>query len=162
MIDGKSTNDGLIKVRVRLLGSALESGYESETLWAEDLGKQRYRIWNLPVYAYNIGMRDIVECAPTPDGGLPVVSRVLEQGDCFTVRLYFNATASDSEIQAVLDLLSERRALFEKSSRLLWAVGLRTREDYDWISASLQPFVSSATVAVESAYQVEEPQVGAT
>ena len=162
MTIGLDPNEGLIKVRVHLLGSALESGYESETLWAEDLGEQRYRIWNLPVYAYNIGMRDIVECAPDPEGGLPVVTRVLEQGDCFTVRLYFSAAASDSEIESVLGLLSERRVLFEKSDRLLWAIGLRSREDYDWIGTGLEPFISSGSVALESAYQVAEPPVGAT
>src|SRR5215813_6697544 len=125
-------NEGLVKVRVKLLGSALNSGYDSETLWAEHLEGNRYRIWNLPVFAYNLDMRAIVECEPDPEGGLPIITRVLERGDCPTVRLYFNREASDEQIQEVLDLLSQRRALFEKSSRELWAVGLRTSVDYDW------------------------------
>jgi hypothetical protein len=49
-----------------------------------------------------------------PGGGLPIVTRVVEQGDCFTIRLYFKAAASDAQIQDVPDILSERRALFRE------------------------------------------------
>jgi Domain of unknown function (DUF4265) len=87
------------------------------------------RIRNLPVFAYNLDMRAIVECEPDPEGGLPIVSRVVERGDCFTIRLYFTCQVTDEQIEEVLDLLSERRAIFEKSSREVWAVGLRTPED---------------------------------
>jgi hypothetical protein len=153
-------NEGLLKVRVRLLGSALQSGFESETLWAQPLGANRYRIWNLPVFAYNLEMRAIVECEPDPNGGLPIVTRVLEQGDCFTVRLYFTKTAADEQIQAVLDLLSERRALFEKHSKHLWAVGLRTVEDYEWLGSALDPFVRAGVLTFESSQQPDEPLVG--
>ena len=95
-MDRTNPNEGLVKVRVRLLGSALQSGYESETLWAEFLGTNRYRIWNLPVFVYNLNMRAIVECEPDPAGGLPIVTRVIEQGDCFTIRLYFGPATSAS------------------------------------------------------------------
>jgi hypothetical protein len=153
-------NEGQVKVRVQLLGSALESGYETETLWAEPLGGNQYRIWNLPVFVYNLDMRAIVECEPDPEGGLPIVTRVVEPGDCFTVRLYFSTQASDEQIQEVLDLLSERHALFEKYSRELWAVGLRTAEDYEWLGLSLAPFVRDAILEFESSFQPNEPAVG--
>lgn len=90
------------------------------------------------------------------------MTRVVEQGDCFTVRLYFSAGATDPQIQAVLDLLAEREALLEKGSRLLWAVGLRTRKDYDWIGSVLQPFVADGIATFESSFQPDEPQVGET
>ena len=153
-------NAGLVKVRVRLIGSALQSGYDSETLWAEPLGANRYRIWNLPVFVYNLDMRAIVECEPDPDGGLPIVTRIVEPGDSFTIRLYFNSVASDEQIQAVLDLLAQRRALFEKHSRELWAVGLRTPEDYEWVGSALDSFVRDGVLSFESSLQRDEPAVG--
>ena len=155
-----NSNEGLVKVRVRLVGSALQSGYESETLWAEPLNANRYRIWNLPVFVYNLNMRAIVECQPDPEGGLPIVTRVIEQGDCFTIRLYFDPIATDEEIQSVLDLLSQRPALFEKNSRELWAVGLRTLEDYEWVGPALEPFEKRGILTFESSLQGEEPAVG--
>jgi hypothetical protein len=160
-VDNINPNEGLVKVRVRLTGSALQSGYESETLWAEPLGANRFRIWNLPVFVYNLDMRAVVECEPDPGGGLPIVTRVVEPGDCFTIRLYFHATANDAQIQNVLDVLSQRRALFEKNSREIWAVGLRTPEDYEWVGSALEPFVRNGILAFESALQSGEPPVGA-
>jgi hypothetical protein len=53
-LNSMTPNKGLVKVRVRLVGSASRSGYESETLWAEPLGANRYRIWNLPVFVYEV------------------------------------------------------------------------------------------------------------
>ena len=154
------SNKGLVKVRVKLLGSAVKSGYDSETLWAEPLGENRYRIWNLPVFAYNLDMRAIVECESDPEGGLPIVTRVLEEGDCFTVRLYFSRQASDEQIQEVLDLVSQRRALLEKNSREVWAVGLRTLEDYEWLGSGLAPFVRDGILNFESSFQRNEPAIG--
>ena len=155
-------NEGLVKIRVKLLGSALDSGYETETLWAEPLEANTYRIWNLPVFAYNLEMRAIVECEPDPEGGLPIVTRVLEPGDCFTIRIYFSADATDEQIEEVLDFLSQRRAIFEKGSREIWAVGFRTAEDYEWAGPALAPFVSNGILEFESALQSDEPQVGDT
>src|SRR5262245_5110416 len=97
--------EGQVKIRIPLLGSARESGFESETVWAEPLGGNRYRIWNLPVFAYNLDMRSVVECtAAGDDDELPVVIRVVEPGDCYVIRLYFRSDASDADVQAVLDV----------------------------------------------------------
>jgi len=149
-----------VKIRVPLLGTARQSGFESETLWAEPLGGNRYRIWNLPVFAYNLDMRAIVECREDPEGGMPIVARILEPGDCYVLRLFFMESATDAEIQAVLDLLGTRRALVEKYDRHLWAVGLRTREDYFWAGPALKPFINAKVLTFESGLQDDEPTIG--
>lgn len=105
-------------------------------------------------------MRAIVECEPDSDGGLPIVTRVLEQGDCFTIRISFNLKATADQIQIVLDLLSDRRALIEKTSRQLWAVGFRTLADYEWAGPALAPFVRDGVLSFESSQQRDEPAVG--
>src|SRR4029450_14088552 len=98
LMDSKDPNEGLVRVRVPLTGSALQSGYESEILWAEPLGGNLYRIWNLPVLVYNLDMRAVVECEPHPDGGLPIVTRGVEEGDCFVICVFFESYASYGEI----------------------------------------------------------------
>ena len=150
-----------VKIAIPLLGSARDSGFESETVWAERLGENRYRIWNLPVFAYNIDMRAIVQCAPGSNGELPVVVRVLEPGDCFVVRLFFSDSASDQDIESVLDLLKGKRALFEKYNRRLWAVGLRSTDDYDWLGPALDAYVERGILRFESGFQPNEPGFGA-
>jgi hypothetical protein len=156
----RDAHDGLVKVRVPLLGSALESGLESESLWAEPVGDNCYRIWNLPVFAYNLDMRAVVECKEDPDGGLPVAVRLVEPGDCYVARLYFGQTATETDIQNVLDLLSTRRALFEKYSVRLWAVGLRTIDDVNWLGQALKPYAHGSILEFESGLQENEPVLG--
>jgi hypothetical protein len=157
IMNPEDPNAGLVKIRIPLLGSALESGFESESVWAEPLADGTYRVWNVPVYAYNIEMRDIVKCRPDPDGGLPVVSEVVESGDCYSIRLYFEPSAPDEQIEAVMAMFSERDALLEKGSRELWAVGLRSMEDFEWAGSALEPLVDAGVLEFESAFQPEEP-----
>jgi len=156
----RDPNAGLVKIEVPLLGAARESGFESETLWAEPLGAGRYRVWNLPVYAYNLDMRAVVECREIPGGGLPVVTRVVEPGDCFVIRLFFSEAATEQQIQGVLNILSSRKALFEKASLRHWAVGLRTMPDFDWVGPALEQFVKDGIVSLESAFQPDQPTIG--
>jgi len=105
-------------------------------------------------------MRAVVECRDDPGGGMPIVVRVLEPGDCYVLRLFFAESATEPEIQTVLDLLSARRALFEKYNTHLWAVGLRTREDYVWVGSALKPFVDAKVLTFESGFQDDEPTIG--
>jgi uncharacterized protein DUF4265 len=156
----QSGTDGQVKVRVPLLGSARKSGFESETLWAEPLGGNRYRIWNLPVFAYNLDMRAVVECRDDPDGGYPIVTRVVEPGDCYVIRLFFAKSARETEVQAVLDLLGTRHAMFEKYNQRVWAVGPRTLGDNAWVGQALRPFVEAKILEFESGMQDDEPTLG--
>jgi hypothetical protein len=105
-------------------------------------------------------MRAIVECRDDPDGGFPIVTRVVEPGDCFVIRLYFTESAREADIQAVLDVLGTREALFEKYNDHLWAVGLRTRGDYVWIGEAIRPFVEAHIFEFESGLQDNEPTLG--
>ncbi len=90
MMDRPDAHEGLVKVRVRLPGSALESGYEFESLWAEPLGGGATGSGTFRS-SPTTSTCATVERAPDPEGGLPIVTRVVEQGDCFTTRLYFVA-----------------------------------------------------------------------
>lgn len=155
-------SEGLVKIVVRLEGSALDSGFESESLWAEPLGDNRYRVWNIPVFAYNLDLRAIVECRPDPEDGMPIATRVVEPGDCFVVRLYFQPTATEEKIQEVLDLLAERDAIFEKFKHYLWGVAVRTLDDFDWLGPALKPYVDAEVLWFESAYNRNEPEIGAS
>ena len=84
----------------------------------------------------------------------------MEPGDCYAIRLCFRSEATDAQVQEVLDLLGSRRVLLEKYNRNLWAVGLRTAEDYEWAGPALQKYVDADVLAFESAFQADEPKLG--
>jgi hypothetical protein len=155
-----NANDDQIKIRIPLLGAALESGSTSELVWAEPLGGKRYRIWNIPALAYNVEMRDIVECDPDAAGGPPVAVRVVERGDCYVIRLVFNRHTTERQIDEVLGVLTGRGAVLEKFKDRCWGVGLRSIEDYRWVGGALQPFVDRGVLTFESAFQPDQPWLG--
>jgi hypothetical protein len=155
-----SRDKGLVKIRIPLLGAAKETGAMSELVWAELLEGRRYLIWNIPSLAYNVQMRDVVECESDADGRPPVAVRVLERGDCHVIRLFFQPVATDAQIEEVLDMLAARRAVLEKFRQHFWGVGLRTVEDYKWAGVVLLPFVDQGILVFESALQADQPWLG--
>jgi hypothetical protein len=58
---------GLVKVRFPLPPEDSAHGVEAENLWAANLGDGRYRIENVPFYAYGISYHDEVSAAMSDD-----------------------------------------------------------------------------------------------
>lgn len=58
---------GLVKVVFDLEPGAWH-GYATETVWAEPVGGDRFRIRNVPFYAFGVSAEDIVVAAPSDEG----------------------------------------------------------------------------------------------
>ena len=81
----------------------LQEGEYVETLWADPLGNNLYRLDNLPFWAYGISWHDVVEATPAPDGMLTMV-RVVTKSGHRTVRARFNPGIDvNVEARATLD-----------------------------------------------------------
>jgi hypothetical protein len=80
-----------------------------ETLWAFDLGEDRYRLDNSPFYAYSVSVGDIVYAPIDPDEGRPTFSRVLEKSGNRTVRVILDPPVADdnSSDGTVMELLAQ-------------------------------------------------------
>jgi hypothetical protein len=73
-----------------------------ETLWAFDLGEDRYRLDNSPFYAYSVSVGDVVYAPIDPDEGRPTFSRVLEKSGNRTVRVIFDPPLADGNSSDLL------------------------------------------------------------
>ena len=74
-----------------------------ETLWAERVGPDRYRLENSPFWAYGVSWLDVVEAHPDGQGQL-AFARVVEKSGHRTVRIIFDpGIDEDPENQAVVD-----------------------------------------------------------
>ena len=74
-----------------------------ETLWADPVGPDLYRLDNSPFWAYGVSWRDIVEAHPDPDGMLRM-TRVVEKSGHRTVRVILKPGVDVSpEAQAIMD-----------------------------------------------------------
>jgi hypothetical protein len=99
-----------VKVRVPL-GDGPVAG---ETLWAEFLGEQRYRLANCPFHAEGLAEGDIVRCAAR-DGWLTVLA-VDEGSGNGTIRILFARDADTASVDAVLRELTSVGCAFERAS----------------------------------------------
>lgn len=85
-----------------------------ETLWADPLGEDRYRLDNTPWYAYRVSCGDVVEARVEEAGGHPVFVKVLEKSGYRTIRLILKPPADQApESQAVLDHLNAMGCTYE-------------------------------------------------
>jgi hypothetical protein len=81
----------------------LQEDENIETLWADSVGPNLYRLDNCPFWAYGVSWLDVVEARPDPDGMLRMV-RVVEKSGHRTVRVIFDPGVDEEPAgQAVLD-----------------------------------------------------------
>src|SRR4051794_33172617 len=83
-----------------------------ETLWATNVGDNRYRLDNTPWYAYGVSWKDIVEARPDDDGQLQFQRVVVKSGHR-TVRIRAEVPFSDEW----LSRLVEHGVTFEGANR---------------------------------------------
>lgn len=96
--------------RVKVL---LQDDDKIETLWAERVGPDQYRLLNSPFWAYSVSWLDVVEALPDAEGVLTFV-RVVEKSGHRTVRIILDPPVDKSpESQAVLDGLVALGASYE-------------------------------------------------
>ncbi len=85
-----------------------------ETLWADPLGGDLYRLDNTPWYAYRVSWHDVVEARQDKSGGFPVFVKVVEKSGYRTIRLILKPPADKApESQAVLDHLRSLGCTYE-------------------------------------------------
>ncbi len=79
-----------------------------ETLWAFDLGEDRYRLDNSPFFAYSVSVGDVVYAPIDPDEGRPTFIRVLEKSGNRTLRVILDPPIADgnSSDDTVKELLA--------------------------------------------------------
>jgi uncharacterized protein DUF4265 len=68
-----------------------DGSFEIETLWAYNLGEDRFKIDNFPFYAYSVSADDIVYAPFDPDEGHPTFQKILTKSGNRTIRVIFDA-----------------------------------------------------------------------
>lgn len=101
-----------IKVHVDLPNHWAVGG---ESLWATPLGSDRYRIENVPFYAYDLNYGDVVEAVASSPELKPSVLRVLERSGHQTLRVFFEEAAAEHSA-SYLAQLKPYGAEYERST----------------------------------------------
>lgn len=115
-----------------------DDGADVETLWAFDLGNDRYKLDNLPYFAYGVSCDDVVLAPFDEDEGFPTFQKVVTKSGNRTVRIFFEEKfANSSKSSALLDRLVERGCTFENGNGRLVAVEVPENVDLNGIAEEL-------------------------
>ena len=102
----------------------------NETLWAYDMGRDRYRLANLPFYAFGVSAHDIVLAPYDPAVGLPVFERVIIKSGNRTMRVAFNQRVNQgNESDRILNALIDMGCGAEGADGIVFAINIPARLD---------------------------------
>jgi hypothetical protein len=142
-----SDGDSLTKVHVDLPHHWATGG---EALWALDLGGHRYRLENVPFYAYDLNLYDVVEARAASADLKPSVLRVLERSGHSTLRVFFGENCSEEECLARLRSLADLHVSFEGSGERYFALDLEPETSVDAVRARLDEWEREGAIEYET------------
>jgi|SRR5690606_18655667 len=115
-----------------------EGGANVETLWAYDLGSDKYRLDNLPYYAYGVSCEDVVLAPFDEDEQLPTFEKVVSKSGNRTVRIFFDVPyESGNESEALVNRLVEIGCDFEGANRKYIAINVPPIVDLSEVAKQL-------------------------
>jgi hypothetical protein len=109
-----------------------------EAIWAHPLGEHRFRIDNVPFYAYDLNYGDVVEAIATAADRKPSVVRVLERSGHRTLRIVFEEEVPEGEQLSRLHSLRGLGVSFERCSARYVALDLQPGGDFHAVRECLE------------------------
>lgn len=122
---------------------------DGESLWATPLGFDRYRIENVPFFAYDLNYHDIVEAVSSSPELKPSVLRVLERSGHRTIRVFFTAESGGRSAE-LLDKLKKYGAEYERSSTRHVALDLAPQADTAKVRSILDEWFAAGVAEYET------------
>lgn len=126
-----------------------KDSFASETLWAEQIGENLFRLLNIPFSAFGYAENDIVRCEKVQDW-YQVVGLEKDSGNG-TLRLIF-AQNDDQGVERILNELESVGCTYEKASSQLIAVTVPP--DLQVPFSQLSNFLNSTNNEVLSGWEV--------
>ncbi|MBK9220485.1 MAG: DUF4265 domain-containing protein [Uliginosibacterium sp.] len=119
-------NEPSAKVLFRVTNE--DGSTEVETLWAFALGDSRYKIDNLPFFAYGVSLHDIVHAPLNTVEGFATFERVVSKSGNRTIRVIFEpALADDNDSHKILSGLVALGVEYEGANRSYVVLNLPPR-----------------------------------
>ena len=121
-----------------------------ESMWALPLGSDRYRIENVPFYAYDLNYHDVVEARPSAPDLKPSVLKVLERSGHRTIRVMYQDIVSENDRMTYLASLRDMHVFFERCKARYFALDLEPEADVDEVCRRLDEWESAGILSYET------------
>jgi len=121
------TDENLDKLHIDLPNHWAIGG---ESLWAEILGNDLYRIANVPFFAYGLNYGDVVRANSTDPELKPEIQELVEQGGHRTLRVIFDKSVDREKQVELLEQLERFKASYERADDINVAIDVEPDGDY--------------------------------
>jgi hypothetical protein len=134
-----SNNESSRLTKVRIETPSKEDRYQlnKETVWAIPLGKQLYRLDNVPFYPFDLSLHDIVRCRESDDD-MPVVTELIQASGCKTLRVMFCEETSEENCVDIIWELRRQGIDNEKFYFKCYGFVVEPNQDYEAVRNYLQ------------------------
>ena len=142
-------NDGLVKI-VFDVPNVDGSVYKTESLWAEPLTDNCYRLRNVPFLVFGYSEQDIVKTMPI--SGKLVVTGVASRGGHSTYRLILPEDTTEGQFLSDWVRLKELGCTYERATRRLVAVDVPPHADIHAVYRALEDGEDASQWTFEEAH----------
>ena len=124
----KVRREGLEKIVVRLETDAWH-GHASETMWAEPVGGNRYRLRSVPFFARGLSVEDIV--VTEQEAGLPIVTAVSLHAGHSTYRIFLarDISVGSDDFEKSWKALADLGCTYEQATKRLLGIDVPPHAD---------------------------------
>ncbi len=141
------SDDNLTKVHIDL---PQHWGTGGESLWAEELGDDLYRIRNVPFFAYGINFYDLVRATADGPELKPEVREVVQPSGHRTLRVLFNDEIDRDTQVELLDTLKSHKGYYERANASHVAIDVEPDGSYSAVCDHLQEWEDSKYLSYET------------
>ncbi|RDV27358.1 DUF4265 domain-containing protein [Alteromonas aestuariivivens] len=120
------SNEGLVKVHVSLPNHWMIGG---ESMWAEPLGNDIYRLENVPFFSYSLNFKDEVKAYSDDDGVLEITDVVARSGNR-TLRIIFDKSIDRQKQEYYIEQIRDLDCSLERWDETYLAINVRKSAHY--------------------------------
>jgi hypothetical protein len=121
-----------------------------ESLWAEELGDDLYKIRNVPFFAYGLNFYDVVRATPDNPDLKPEIREVVEPNGHKTLRVHFEKIVAKNRQLELLTALNEHHAYHERANDTHVAIDIEPEGSYSVVYDQLQEWEESGLLSFET------------
>jgi hypothetical protein len=101
-----------------------------ESVWASQVGKDLYKIENVPFYAYGLNFHDIVRAIPMSDDEIPTATELIALSGHRTFRVFFQNHINKEAQEETLDSMKHLTVSYERCNSIYFSLDLKPEADY--------------------------------
>lgn len=139
--------EGLEKIHIDLPNHWAIGG---ESLWAEPLGNDLYKIENVPFYAYGLNFHDIVRATADSDELKPEIRELIETSGHRTFRLFFKKHIHKERQTEIIETFKELHVSCERANDIYIALDMKPAGNYQAVFDKLEELEQDDVLGFET------------